>query len=120
MENNKKILFSVTKKDLDITYFSGSGAGGQHRNKHQNCVRIYHKDSGVRVNGQNHKERRQNIKEALQSLADHPLFKLWVNRKVAEIDEGETIEKTVDKMMAPENIKVEILRDEKWIPWEDE
>ena len=26
----KELLFSVTKKDFDITYFSGKGAGGQH------------------------------------------------------------------------------------------
>jgi hypothetical protein len=25
---NKKLLFSVTKKDLEITWFSGTGKGG--------------------------------------------------------------------------------------------
>ena len=33
----KELLFSVTKKDFSITWFSGTGAGGQYRNKHQNC-----------------------------------------------------------------------------------
>jgi len=32
----RELAFSVTKKDLEITYFSGTGKGGQHRNKHKN------------------------------------------------------------------------------------
>jgi len=32
----KEHLFSVTKKDIEITYYSGRGAGGQHRNRHKN------------------------------------------------------------------------------------
>jgi len=35
-----------TKKDFKIDWYSGSGAGGQHRNKHQNCCRIIHIESG--------------------------------------------------------------------------
>ena len=29
--------------------YSGTGKGGQHRNKHQNCVRLIHRLSGLRV-----------------------------------------------------------------------
>ena len=43
----KKLLFSLTKNDFIVTYYSGTGAGGQHRNKHQNCVRIKHKETGI-------------------------------------------------------------------------
>jgi len=62
----RELLFSVTKKDLEITYFSGSGGGGQHRNRHKNCVRMYHPDSGVRTTGQSHKEKRSNEKKHLE------------------------------------------------------
>jgi protein subunit release factor A len=43
----KELLFSVTKKDFNVDYFSGKGAGGQYRNKHQNCVRLKHIESGA-------------------------------------------------------------------------
>jgi len=58
----KQLLFSVTKKDLEIEYFSGTGAGGQYRNKHQNCVRLKHPDSGAIVTGQSNRERSSNLR----------------------------------------------------------
>lgn len=73
---NKKRVTKITRKDLDIHYFSGSGSGGQHRNKHQNCVRINHPESGATVTGQSHKERQSNLKEALQNLKGNPKFKV--------------------------------------------
>lgn len=55
---DKDLLFSVTRKDLDIDcFFSGSGAGGQNRKRNQNCCRIKHIDSGVIVTGQSPKSR---------------------------------------------------------------
>ena len=36
----KELLFHAERKDFRIDYFSGTGAGGQYRNKHQNCVRL--------------------------------------------------------------------------------
>ena len=65
---NRELLFSVTKKDLKIDYFSGTGGGGQHRNKHQNCVRMHHKDSGASSTGQSSKERKSNLKEAFNNI----------------------------------------------------
>lgn len=66
----RELLFSVTKKDLEIDYFSGTGAGGQHRNKHQNCVRIKHIPSGIMTQCQTHRERTANFREAFHKLAD--------------------------------------------------
>lgn len=103
----KELLFSVTKKDFDIEFFSGKGGGGQHRNKHQNCVRMKHKESGVMVTGQSNKERQANIREAFNNLTTHPKFKVWLNRKTNEILTGKTIAQKVEEMMKEENIKVE-------------
>lgn len=65
----RELIFQVTKKDLEIDYFSGTGAGGQHRNKHMNCVRIKHIPTGIMTQCQSHRERAANFREAFQKLA---------------------------------------------------
>ena len=64
---NKEI--HLTKKDFIVDYFSGTGAGGQHRNKHMNCCRITHKDTGLSASSQEHKSQLQNKKTAFRKLA---------------------------------------------------
>lgn len=59
----------LTKKDFRVDWFSGKGGGGQHRNKHRNCCRITHIDSGKVTTGQSHKSRVANQKEAFDKLA---------------------------------------------------
>lgn len=68
--DDRKLIFSFTKKDFKIDWFHGTGAGGQHRNKHQNCCRIKHIETGMTETGQNHKERSRNQKEAFRRLVD--------------------------------------------------
>jgi len=106
-KRNKKLLFTIGKKDFDISYFSGSGAGGQHRNKHKNCVRLKHKDSGAIATGQSHKSKKQNLKEALHNIVKVGKFKMWHSQKVREALDGITLEERVNKMMEPKNLKIE-------------
>jgi len=103
----KKLLFTITKKDFKISYFSGSGPGGQNRNKNMCCVRISHPESGASAVGQSHKSKQQNIKEALTNLVKHGKFKIWHLRRVQEVITGQTIEDKVKEAMKPENLKVE-------------
>jgi peptide chain release factor 1 len=44
--------FEINESDLKVEWYSGTGAGGQHRNKHQNSCRITHIPSGVVVTAQ--------------------------------------------------------------------
>lgn len=88
---------TVTKDDLDISYFSGSGAGGQHRNKHMNCVRLYHRDSDVRVTAQDHRELPKNMADALRRLSEHYRFKFWAEQKLRELEGAETIAEIVER-----------------------
>ena len=112
----RELLFSVTKKDLTINYFSGTGAGGQHRNKHQNCVRMSHRDSGAMATGQRHRERQANLRDAFKSLVESFKFKAWCSAKTTEIKLGQTIEEAVADEMDPGNLKIEIRGDDgKWI-----
>lgn len=110
----KELLFSVGKKNLDIEFFSGTGAGGQYRNKHQNCVRIKHKESGAMSTGQSNRERPANIKEAFSSLVKNPLFVVWHNKKIQEILSGKTLEEKVKESMKPQNLRVEGKVEGKW------
>jgi len=59
----------LTKKDFRIDWFSGTGSGGQHRNKHQNCCRITHIETGITAQGTESRERVANQKMAFQKLA---------------------------------------------------
>lgn len=58
----------LTKKDFELQWYSGSGAGGQHRNKHQNCCRITHIESGISAIGTESKSRITNQKIAFDRL----------------------------------------------------
>jgi protein subunit release factor A len=51
--------------DFDIQWFSGTGKGGQHRNKHQNCCRVVHKATGVKANGTENRSREANKRAAI-------------------------------------------------------
>ena len=96
----KELLFSVTKNDLEVDWFSGTGCGGQYRNKHQNCCRIRHKDSGAIATGQSQRDRISNLKEAMENLTKSPKFKAWVKVKVGEVTgEKADIEAKVDRAM---------------------
>ena len=60
----------LTKKDFKIDWFSGTGAGGQYRNKHQNCCRITHLESGLVSTGQTQRDRISTQREAFTKLAN--------------------------------------------------
>ena len=113
----KELLFSVTAKDLTITYFSGKGGGGQHRNRHKNCVKMVHSDSGATGVGQRERSLTQNKRVAFRTLVDSKKFKAWLkletSKALMSTQEKERAKKRVDKelenAMQPENIKVEYI-----------
>lgn len=106
----KELLFSITKKDFTTTWFSGTGAGGQYRNKHQNSCRIRHKETGVIGTGQSNRNRVANQREAFKSVINNPKFKIWLKHKISKayFDQKE-IEDQVDEAMKDENLKIEYL-----------
>jgi len=59
----------LRRKDFRLEWFSGSGGGGQHRNKHQNCCRITHIESSISAIGTASKSRVTNQKAAFSHLA---------------------------------------------------
>ncbi len=116
----KQKLFSLTKKDFIIQSFKAGGKGGQHQNKTDSAVRIIHTASKAVGISRNHKSQFQNKKEAFIRLTKTKKFKLWLNRKVYEFLQGQTVEQEVEKMMQPKNLKIEIKNKGKWEVYEKE
>ncbi len=73
----------LTKKDFVLDWYSGSGAGGQHRNKHRNCCRITHIATGISAIGAESRERSANQRAAFARLANR-IVPLLVGRKDKE------------------------------------
>lgn len=113
-------LFSVTRKDMEVTWYCSGGAGGQKKNKTKNACRIKHPASGALVTAQERRERSANLKAALRRLVDSPKFKVWCNRRIYECLERETVEEAVEKQMRPENLRTELLGPRGWYEWSED
>lgn len=48
----KDFVFKLKESDVQVSWFSGTGAGGQHRNKHQNSCRLTHVPTGAMATAQ--------------------------------------------------------------------
>lgn len=98
---NKELIWSASKKDFKIDWFSGTGSGGQHRNKHQNCCRITHIESGIVAVGQDHKDRPTNQKAAFNQLAKKLIEYYELDKPKVH---AETSNETVRTYHEPRNI----------------
>lgn len=56
-------MVNIPDSDITIEWFSGTGAGGQYRNKHQNSCRVTHIPTGIVATSQ-HRSRQNNLTEA--------------------------------------------------------
>lgn len=113
----KNSSFTVGRKDLEVTWFSGTGSGGQYRNKHANCCRIRHPETGVIVTGQSQRSQEANKREALGNLVNHWKFRAFLKQRLDEVERGVTLrekcEAIVDELMNPEHIS-EVHSEKDW------
>ena len=72
---------AIPEQDLKIEWYSGTGAGGQHRNKHQNSCRITHIPSGVVATAQTRSRQNSQIQamQAIQSEVDNSAKRCYNN-----------------------------------------
>ena len=81
-ESTPKI--KVSDADLKIEWYSGTGAGGQYRNKHQNSCRITHIPTGVVATAQT-RSRQNSLNQALSTITEtvDNLVKTKYNNEIA-------------------------------------
>lgn len=107
-EPEKERVRILSQKDLDISYFCGSGAGGQARNKVASGVQMRHEESGAIGRASDSRSQHDNKQEAFKRLIADPRMKFFIAKKVQEIRMGETIEKQIEKETTPDKLKFEI------------
>lgn len=76
---------TIRESDLRIEWYSGTGAGGQHRNKHQNSCRIVHAPTGCVATAQC-RSRENSLAEAMATIQErvNTLVQNHHNSKQAE------------------------------------
>lgn len=106
----------VTKKDLRIDFYRGSGKGGQKRNKTSNCCRITHLPSGAVGIGESGRSQSSNRALAFRKMAETEKFQKWFKLEIAKrFGILDAVEKRVNWEMA-HNIRVEARNSAgKWI-----
>jgi peptide chain release factor 1 len=87
-------VVAFNEKDCDIDWFSGTGAGGQHRNKHQNSCRITHRPTGITAVAQCRSrtnslaEAMCNIQQRLDSIAQSKYNKTVADDRKIQVGTG--------------------------------
>ena len=77
----KKLLFSVTKNDLEIETFRSGGKGGQNQNKRDTGVRIRHRKSGAVGEARDQRSQDQNKKSAFKRMVESKKFQIWLKKE---------------------------------------
>ena len=107
-QDNRQRVSIATPKDFDVSYFCGSGAGGQARNKVATGVQIIHRETGAIGRASDSRSQADNKASAFKRLLATPKMKFWLAAKIYEVRQQETLEETIEKATMPENLKFEV------------
>lgn len=122
--SKKELLFTLSKDlgDFTIEFFPCGGPGGQNVNRRSTGARIRHPASGAVAECREERHQLANRKRAFTRLVESPKFQAWHKMKVGYALRGiadmeREMNRKLDEMMAPENLKVEVFDEElqKWI-----
>jgi protein subunit release factor A len=112
----RTLLFSVTAKDCDWAFSAGTGNGGQARNKSKAAVHCTHRDSGAHAYCQESRSQEDNKRAAFVKMCGTKEFKSWHQRQVwKHLGVLDQIERSVADGMRPENLRMEVKLDGKWV-----
>ena len=56
--------------ECDLSYFRSSGPGGQHKNRTETAVRLFHRPTGITTIGRRERSQRRNLEDALTRLRE--------------------------------------------------
>lgn len=112
----KELLFSVTASDCDWSYTKGTGAGGQKRNKTSSAVHCTHRASKASGYSEASRSQHDNKRDAFLKMIETPKFKIW-HKMECWRRRGilQDIEEEVERQMHPNNLRIEVKQDGKWI-----
>lgn len=114
--DNKERITLVSEKDLEISYFVGPGHGGQKKQKTHSGVNIIHRESGAVGRCSEDRSQARNKRTAFERMIKTPKFKFWLNKKLFELREKESMEEQIEKEVNnPSKTKCEIKKDGKWV-----
>jgi len=113
---NTREKISIAKPgDFDVSYFCGSGPGGQARNKVASGVQIIHRESGAIGRASDSRSQADNKANAFRRLVKTPKMQFWITKKLFEIQQKETLEESVERDLRDEYLRIEVKRDNKWV-----
>lgn len=110
-ESREKVTI-LSPKDMKVSYFCGSGAGGQARNKVASGVMIRHEESGAIGRASDSRSQHDNRVSAFKRLAADPRMKFWIARRIHELRQGESLEQEIEKETSSEKLRYEVKNDQ--------
>jgi peptide chain release factor 1 len=107
---------AIKDSDLEVEWFSGTGKGGQHRNKHQNSCRVRHIPTGI-VEARQGRKRQSNLTEARAAIAarvheaaQHEKHNAAADQKKEQVGSGMRGDKTVTIRMQDDRVQHHVTR----------
>lgn len=104
----RQLLFSLTSKDFDFSFFAVGGNGGGGKDTSNTGARCTHPASKATATSTETRSQRKNKETAFKRCAETKEFKTWhrleTMRRLGQLSE---VESRVNEQMRSSNLKVE-------------